>query len=113
MTPDNPLIPPTDRLERAEWIVRTLPTLGTSLARIAADLGVARQVLQHTLSFPVSSRGDAAIAQAMRLAPQVLWPERYTEDGTRIDRRRKNSGFALQPQPSRTASVCNEQRKAS
>jgi len=102
--------PPRDPLERSDWIIRALAERGSSLARVAANLGVSRQLLRQTMTYPASIRADEAIAAALDMAPAMLWTERYTEDGQRIDRRKKNSGFAIRRQPTRTPE--NHQRKA-
>lgn len=61
---------------RREWIKFQLRLRGTSYAKIGAELGVSRHAPKLALysSYP---RMERAIAAALDMAPEQIWPERY------------------------------------
>jgi len=69
-----------DPQQRREWIKQNLRQRGSSLAQVARDHGVSRDAATLALKKPYP-RMERAIAQALGLAPQQLWPERYDENG--------------------------------
>lgn len=73
---------PLDPKHRQSWIVYQLHRQGTSLAEIGRSLGVSRFAPSQALRRPYP-RMEVAIAEALGLSPQALFPERYpNEDQT-------------------------------
>lgn len=71
---------PLDKRARREWIKYALHVNGTSLTALADAHGVTRHTPQRVLVYPVP-KWEAIIADALGIAPQTLWPERYGPDG--------------------------------
>lgn len=65
---------------RWAWIKYQLDMRRTSLAQVAAKAGVTRQCISHVSKTPYP-RMEKAIADALGLSPQDLFPERYDADG--------------------------------
>lgn len=61
---------------RREWIKFQLKLRGTSYAKIGEQLGVSRHAPKRALyvSYPKMER---AIAAALEMTPEQIWPERY------------------------------------
>lgn len=61
---------------RREWIKFQLKLRGTSYAKIGEQLGVSRHAPKLALysSYP---RMEKAIAAALDMTPEQIWPERY------------------------------------
>ena len=76
---------PRDPIIRRAWVSFQLKIRGKSLASIADELGVKRQAISGALDAP-SHRGEAALAAALDVEPQDLFPERYDTTGRRIVR---------------------------
>lgn len=53
---------------------------GTNLQRLAQAHGVDNSLLTKVKYTP-TARGEAIISAALRMAPQTIWPTRYTTDG--------------------------------
>ncbi|MDQ2069345.1 helix-turn-helix domain-containing protein [Natronospira bacteriovora] len=71
---------PQDSRQRREWIKYQLRLRGSSLAQVARDQGVSRDAATLALRKPYP-RMERAIADALGLRPEQLWPERYDEAG--------------------------------
>jgi Ner family transcriptional regulator len=80
MNAPNPADIPTDTRQRREWIKYQLRLRGGSLAQVARDHGVSRDAPILALRRPYP-RMEAAIASALGLLPEQIWPERYDEKG--------------------------------
>lgn len=59
---------------------------GLTLAMLAADAGVSRQVLSRALRQPCIG-GEQAILAGLGVSGHKLWPDRYAPDGARLVRR--------------------------
>lgn len=72
---------PLDPSLRWEWIKYQLRTNGTSLAKLARKLRVSGPALKNVkrTAYP---RMERAIAEALDLEVEKLWPERWNADGT-------------------------------
>jgi Ner family transcriptional regulator len=73
---------PTDFEARRAWVVFQLRLRGTSFSAIGRAMSVTAQAVAMTMLVP-SARMEAAIAEALGLSPQKLFPERYDEGGIR------------------------------
>lgn len=73
---------PTDAYKRRAWIICELKCEGTSLAKVARSLGVTQQSVNSAL-FSSSARIEAAVAKALGLEVETLFPERFL-NGTRL-----------------------------
>jgi Ner family transcriptional regulator len=89
---------PLDPSLRWEWIKYQLRTNGTSLAKLARELRVSGPALKNVkrTAYP---RMERAIAKALALDVETLWPERWNADGTPTRMRPKR----LETLPARTA----------
>ena len=76
----NEFLVPMEPLLRREWIKYQLRLRGSSLSAVARDFGVSRHAPRLALVKPYP-RMERAIAKKLGLEPQVLWPERYDEQG--------------------------------
>ncbi len=81
------LTPPKNPAERRAWVVFQLKLRGQSLASVAASLGVCRQAVSGALMTP-SERIEQALADALSLPIETLFPERFDGKGFRIPRTR-------------------------
>lgn len=74
--PPAPQDVPTDPLQRNEWIKYQLRLRGSSLSKLARELGMTRQAVRNALSsrYPKMER---VIAAEIGLRPETIWPERY------------------------------------
>ncbi|MFF3703974.1 helix-turn-helix domain-containing protein [Pseudomonas qingdaonensis] len=72
---------PKDPVLRWEWIKFQLRAHGTSLSELARTLGVERNALHNVKRGPYP-RMETAIAKAIGLGPEQIWPERWNSDGT-------------------------------
>jgi Ner family transcriptional regulator len=72
---------PLDPTQRWEWIKYQLRAKGTSLAKLARELGVSDTAVKNAkrTAYP---RMERAIAKALGLKPIDLWPERWNSNGT-------------------------------
>lgn len=79
-SPDPETIP-GDPVQRNEWIKFQLRLRGSSLSKLARDLGVTRQAVRNALAsrYP---RMERVIAAEIGLDPQTIWPERYPPDSS-------------------------------
>ncbi|WP_241193616.1 helix-turn-helix domain-containing protein [Pseudomonas chlororaphis] len=71
---------PLDPARRWEWIKYQLRTSGTSLAKLARELGVSGAAVKNVkrTAYP---RMERAIAKALGLQPADIWPERWNLNG--------------------------------
>ena len=83
------LTPPKNPAERRAWVVYQLTVRGQSLASVAASLGVCRQAVSGALMTP-SERIEQALADALDLPIETLFPERFDAKGVRIPRTRRS-----------------------
>lgn len=65
---------------RKAWIRQQLDEVDMTLAEIADVAGVSKAVVYNVFRRP-SPRVERAIAKALDLAPQTLFPERYDDFG--------------------------------
>lgn len=72
---------PLDPTQRWEWIKYQLRAKGTSLAKLARELGVSDTAVKNAKRVPYP-RMERAIAKALGLKPIDLWPERWNANGT-------------------------------
>ena len=81
---------PTDPELLWEWVKFQLRMRGSSLAKVAQDLGVSRQSVNNVkrVRYP---RVERAIARKLELAPQDIWPDRWHPHGAPL-RERPNVG---------------------
>lgn len=77
------LVVPTDIEERASWVQHQLRIRGTSLAAIARARGWSRRPIAMALRVP-SFPQEQAIAEALGVAVETLFPERYDANGQRL-----------------------------
>jgi Ner family transcriptional regulator len=72
---------PSDPVLRWEWIKFQLRAKGTSLAKLARELHVTGQAVKNVkrTAYP---RMERAIAKALGLPVEKLWPERWNADGS-------------------------------
>jgi len=72
----DPATIPQDPVQRNEWIKFQLRVRGSSLSKLARDLGVTRQAVRNALAsrYP---RMERVIAAEIGLDPATIWPERY------------------------------------
>lgn len=78
--PKNPAI-------RRVWICGQLRIRGTSLRALALRAGVTHQAMSAALMAP-NIHLEPAIAEAIGLTPQTLFPERFGAGGVRLTRTR-------------------------
>jgi Ner family transcriptional regulator len=67
-----------------EDIKALLRKRGLTLADIAAAEGVSKQNVAIAIRSRSSARIEQAVAKALGLLPEQLWPSRHNEDGSRI-----------------------------
>lgn len=74
---------PSDNRERWEWVKYQLRLRGSSLSQIARDLSVDRSAPARTVSrnYP---KMQNAIASALGMNPQQIWPERYPAEAAEV-----------------------------
>lgn len=65
---------------RRAWVKYQLELTGRSMASIAAQCGVGRTALYAAFRRPYP-RMEKALADALGVTPQALFPERYDADG--------------------------------
>jgi lambda repressor-like predicted transcriptional regulator len=75
-TPSDPSQIPTDPVQRNEWIKYQLRVRGTSMSKLARQLGVTRQAVRNALATPYP-RMERVIAAEIGVCPSAIWPERY------------------------------------
>ena len=94
-------IPPRDPRERVAWVKFQLELLGLSFAELARREGVSQKAIRYALYAP-SRHLEVAIARAISLTPEVLFPERFDASGRRLHRSRH-------PNRSTPRLACNDQ----
>lgn len=88
--------PPRDPRERAAWVKFQLELRAMSFASIARGEGVSQRAVCQALWSP-SQYLEEAIARAIGLTPQALFPERFDASGNRLHRsrpRHRSSGLS-------------------
>jgi Ner family transcriptional regulator len=70
------------RVVERSRIVARLDAAGLTLAQIDRDYGLTEATCRNTMREP-NSRGERAIAAALKTYPHLLWPSRYRPNGTR------------------------------
>lgn len=78
-------------MEDQNWhpadIIAALKKRGTSLAALSRESGLSSSTLANALSRP-RPKGEYLIAQALNIAPETIWPDRYRDQkGNKIERR--------------------------
>lgn len=86
------LLDPKNPAARWELIKGALRARGSSLSAIAVQIGITKEAVGRVNLHPYPAV-EAAIAHALNVKPQDLWPERYQPDGT-PRRRRPNAPTA-------------------
>lgn len=96
---------PLDPALRWEWIKYQLRTNGTSLAKLARELRVTGPAIKNVkrTAYP---RMERAIAEALDLDVEQLWPERWNADGT-PNRMRPNRPEAMPARMQKHNSACD------
>lgn len=102
LPPVNPDDVPRDPFARHGWIVQALRSRGVSLSALSVQAGYTRTYFQQALHRPLAT-AEAAIAQALGLTPQQVWPERFDRAGRRLPQRRPGRGAHHQPKDSAAA----------
>lgn len=74
---------PRDPRERSIWVLAELRKAGSSFAAIARDIGVDRRGVSNAMYLP-NMRVEQALADALGLTVEVLFPERFDEGGRRL-----------------------------
>lgn len=64
---------------------------GSTLAALAAAVGMHKQVLSLALASRTSWRAEAAIAAFLEKPAASIWPSRYDDNGNRINLRRSKT----------------------
>lgn len=93
-----------DPLKRRAWVKYQIQLQGRSMSEVAAGAGVDRRTLYQTFLRPYP-RMEKVIADAVDLSPQVLFPERYDNDGLPcrpMGRPRKSTVKTIQNTTART-----------
>ncbi|MCL7931655.1 helix-turn-helix domain-containing protein [Halomonas llamarensis] len=72
---------PINPAQRWEWLKYQLRSQGCSLRKLSDELGVTGNAVQMAKYAPYP-RMERAIAKKLGLTPQVIWPERWNQDGT-------------------------------
>ncbi|WP_306102479.1 helix-turn-helix domain-containing protein [Pseudomonas sp. SJZ079] len=86
---------PHDPARRWEWIKYQLRVRGSSAANLARQLGITDRAIRATKerSYP---RVERAIAAALGTTPEMLWPERWNNDGTPMRQRPNRAEHSMQ-----------------
>lgn len=90
---------PQDVERRRDWIKYQLTIRDSSLAKIAKNNGVSRQVLSSALYSP-APRWESQIAKVIGLSATEIWPERYDKDGLPLPKAKKGSIKDVSEKPS-------------
>ena len=93
--------PPRDPRERVAWVQFQLRLRGLSFADISRAEGVSPRAIRQALYAP-SKYLEEAIARAIGITPEALFPERFDASGRRLHRNR-------QPNRSTPRLACNDQ----
>ncbi len=84
-----------DPRKRRAWVIYQVSIQGRSLAAVARGAGVKKQTLYRAFDIPYP-RMEKAIADAVGVTPQALFPERYDEDGLPNRRMGRPRNFTAQ-----------------
>lgn len=79
------MVNPTPLDRNARRIRGMLLAKGLRLTDVAASTGLRYSALKGALRDPYEA-GERAIAEALGVKPEKLWPERYDADGVRLAR---------------------------
>lgn len=73
------------KLKRTDWhsadIIAALRKKGITLAKLSRQSGFSSSTLHNTLIRPWT-KGEHIIANAIGVAPQIIWPSRYIDNKT-------------------------------
>ena len=72
---------PINPAQRWEWLKYQLRSQGSSFRKLSDELGVTGNAVQMAKYTPYP-RMERAIAKKLGLTPQVIWPERWNQNGT-------------------------------
>jgi Ner family transcriptional regulator len=74
--------------DRPDWhpedIKAEIRKRGGTVAQLARDSGLSKQLLGQCIERRASEHGDEVIAKFLGFQPHQIWPSRYTAKGTRI-----------------------------
>ncbi|WP_348647968.1 helix-turn-helix domain-containing protein [Pseudomonas sp. PNP] len=88
---------PSDPELRWEWIKFQLRAKGTSLAKVARKMNVSISAVLNVKRLPYP-RMERAIAKALGLEPNELWPDRWNANGTPQRQRPKRPESSTNPE---------------
>ncbi|WP_341893847.1 helix-turn-helix domain-containing protein [Ferrovibrio terrae] len=90
------LVVPKNPVERRIFIKLQLELRGLSFAAIARQRGVARVTVSKTAAGAPSAPLQAALAEAIEMPVEVVFPERFDRNGRRVTpvRSRQDSRYA-------------------
>ncbi|WP_194912783.1 helix-turn-helix domain-containing protein [Azospirillum sp. INR13] len=88
--PSSSDIPKKARI-RGPWIVFRLRVVGSSVAALAAELGVTKAAVSDAIVNGSSERLERAVAEKLHLPVQKLFAERYDAAGCRLRAKRKRT----------------------
>lgn len=76
------------RTDRCDWhpedIKAEIRKRGATVAQLARDSGLSKQLLGQCTERRASEHGDQVIAKFLGLEPHQIWPSRYAANGQRI-----------------------------
>jgi Ner family transcriptional regulator len=81
----------TDARERNVWVQAQLRLAGTSFAAIARVHGWSRRAVSQAMT-SASHPQEKAIAAALGVTQEQLFPERYDQEGNRLHQVRQHTG---------------------
>lgn len=84
---------PKDIRERAIWVEYQLKLRRKTFASVARDCGCGRGTIRRALFLP-SAPQEKALADAIGLTVQQLFPDRYDSEGNRLHFERERSSRA-------------------
>ena len=87
----NPNEVPRDPRERKAWVMFQLRIRGHSFASLGREIGITRNSMQAVMYMP-AYRTEVALATALGLEVQQLFPERYDASGRRLHQIREDKG---------------------
>lgn len=79
---------PKEPAVRRAWVIYQLRVRGLSLSQLAKEVGVSQQAMSEALMRP-SSHLEPVIAEALGVAVEQLFPERFGAAGNRLFRERE------------------------
>ncbi len=61
-----------------------LANKGLTLYAASLNAGLAKRTCSYAIARP-HNNGELAISKALGVAPHIIWPSRYNDDGTRLE----------------------------